>query len=154
MIKIKMMERRSKGKDIIFLAGGVLMVIGAGCFAFGFIHPSLLKTVCWIYLLGSLMFSIPQIMQSYENRSLTVRRLKKIQCFSDICFVLAGISMVDTAYQLLESLFVNEETYITFIYNKWVAILLIAALIELYTTHRISHELAKENPPQKKSPVD
>jgi hypothetical protein len=67
MIKIKMMERRSKGKDIIFLAGGVLMVIGAGCFAFGFIHPSLLKTVCWIYLLGSLMFSIPQIMQSYEQ---------------------------------------------------------------------------------------
>jgi hypothetical protein len=38
--------------------------------------------------------------------------------------------------------------------NKWVAILLIAALIELYTTHRISHELAKENPPQKKSSVD
>ena len=41
--------------------------------------------------------------------------------------------------------FANYETYITYFYNKWVVFLLIAALLELYTTHRISHELKKEN---------
>jgi hypothetical protein len=145
------MERQGKVRDIVFLSGGILMVIGAGCFAFGFIHPSLLKIMCWIYLGGSLMFAISQIMQGYEDCGLTVRRLKKLQCFSDICFILAGFSMVDTAYRFLEPFFSNYEIYIQFVYNKWVAILLIAALIELYTTHRISHELAKKNPPQEHS---
>ncbi|WP_317233073.1 hypothetical protein [Segatella cerevisiae] len=148
MIKFKKMEHQNRLKDIVFLCGGILMVIGAGCFAFGFFHPSLLKVMCWIFLVGSLMFSISQMMQTIESMDLTLRRLKKLQCFSDICFVLAGISMVDTAYQFLEPLFVNYETYITLVYNKWVAILLIAALIELYTTHRISRELAKGNPTQ------
>ena len=41
----------------------------------------------------------------------------------------------------------NGSTYITFVVmtqGKWVVILLIAAILELYTTHRISHELDKE----------
>lgn len=53
--------------------------------------------------------------------------------------------MVDTVYAFARHWFANYETYITYFYNKWVVFLLIAALLELYTTHRISYELKKED---------
>ena len=87
-----------------------------------------------------------QLMQVYEGRSLVVRRLKRIQGAADLFFVVSGISMVDTAYGFLMRMFTNYEIYLTYFYNKWVVFLLIAAVLEVYTTHRISYELKKENP--------
>lgn len=121
------------------------MVIGAGCFAFGYIiYPQLTLYTSWLFLLGTVAFSVMQSMQLYEGSSQVVRRLKRIQAVADIFFVLSGISMVDTVYAFARNWFSNYETYITYFYNKWVVFLLVAALIELYTTHRISHELKKE----------
>lgn len=121
------------------------MVIGAGCFAFGYmIYPLLTLYTSWLFLLGTVAFSVMQSMQLYEGSSQVVHRLKRIQAVADIFFVLSGISMVDTVYAFARNWFSNYETYITYFYNKWVVFLLVAALIELYTTHRISHELKKE----------
>lgn len=121
------------------------MVIGAGCFAFGYmIFPQLTLYTSWLFLLGTIAFSVMQSMQFYEGSSQVVHRLKRIQAAADIFFVLSGISMVDTVYAFARNWFSNYETYITYFYNKWVVFLLVAALIELYTTHRISHELKKE----------
>ena len=121
------------------------MVIGAGCFAFGYmIYPQLTLYTSWLFLLGTVAFSVMQSMQLYEGSSQVVNRLKRIQAVADIFFVLSGISMVDTVYAFARNWFSNYETYITYFYNKWVVFLLVAALIELYTTHRISHELKKE----------
>lgn len=118
------------------------MVIGAGCFAFGYmIYPQLTLYTSWLFLLGTVAFSVMQSMQFYEGSSQVVHRLKRIQAVADIFFVLSGISMVDTVYAFFRHWFANQETYITYFYNKWVVFLLIAALLELYTTHRISHEL-------------
>ena len=138
------MRQLSKIQSVIYILGGVMMVVGAGCFAFGFIYPSMLLYTCWVFLLGTLAFSIIQAMQLYEGKSLVLHRLKRIQGVADIFFVLSGISMVDTVYAFARQWFSNYETYITYFYNKWVIFLLIAALLEIYTTHRISHELKKE----------
>ena len=140
------MKQLNKIQTFIFILGGVLMVIGAGCFAFGYmIYPQLTLYTSWLFLLGTVAFSVMQSMQLYEGSSQVVLRLKRIQAVADIFFVLSGISMVDTVYAFLRRWFENYETYITYFYNKWVVFLLIAALLELYTTHRISHELKKEN---------
>ena len=120
------------------------MVIGAGCFAFGFIYPALLQVVCWVFLLGAILFSLMQNLQAYEGRNLTVRRLKSIQQFAGLFFILTGISMIDTVYQIFRPLFSDLVSYFTYIYNKWVLLLLVAAVLELYTTHRIASELKKE----------
>lgn len=121
------------------------MVIGAGCFAFGYmIYPQLTLYTSWLFLLGTVAFSVMQSMQLYEGSSQVVHRLKRIQAVVDIFFVLSGISVVDTVYAFARNWFSNYETYITYFCNKWVVFLLVAALIELYTTHRISHELKKE----------
>ena len=135
------MKQLTKIQSAVFLLGGVLMVIGAGCFAFGFIYPTMLLYTCWMFLLGTVLFSLVQAMQFYEGNSQVIHRLKRMQYIADIFFVLSGISMVDTVYAFFRHWFANQETYITYFYNKWVVFLLIAALLELYTTHRISHEL-------------
>lgn len=139
------MKQLNKIQASIFILGGVLMVIGAACFAFGFmIYPKMVLYTSWLFLLGTVSFSVMQAMQLYEGPSQIIHRLKRIQTVADIFFVLSGISMVDTVYAFARNWFSNYETYITYFYNKWVVFLLVAALIELYTIHRISHELKKE----------
>lgn len=141
------MRQLNNIQNAIFLIGGLLMVIGAGCFVFMW-HQ---QTVCWIFGAGALMFAVIQSMQLYEGKSFTIKRLKKIQCIADLFFVFSAILMVDSAYQFLLPLFHNDSgsgyiTYIDYVYNKWVILLLIAAILEVYTTHRIGSELKKEEP--------
>lgn len=138
------MKQLSKIQSTLFIIGGILMVVGAACFAFGFIYPTVLLYSCWAFLVGTILFSIIQAMQVYDGTSQTIHRLKRIQGVADLFFILSGISMVDTVYAFARHWFSNYETYITYLYNKWVVFLLIAAVLELYTTHRISHELKKE----------
>ncbi len=134
------MKKLNKLQSITFLAGGILMVIGAGCFTFMWQR----EMMCWVFLLGALMFSAMQIMQTYEGKSITITRLKNIMLFADIMFILSGFLMVDAVHVFLRSAFTNYMTYYQIIYNKWVLLLLIGAILEIYTMHRISHELSKE----------
>ncbi|MDD6436851.1 MAG: hypothetical protein PUG09_02135 [Prevotella sp.] len=137
------MRQMSKAETFLFLLGGLLMVVGAGCFAFMW-HR---EVASWIFLVGAVLFSAMQTRQTYSGTSLVIRRLKRIQLLSGILFILTGILMADTAVHFLLPLFKGEGgyiSYITYIYNKWVIALLIAAVLEVYTTHRLSHELEKE----------
>ena len=122
------------------------MVIGVACC----VLQVLPLIFCWVFLLGAVLFASMQVMQTYEGKELTIRRLKKFQNLSDILFVVAGIILADTVYanaghSFFRGLFMNQETYITWMYNKWVILLLIAAVLEVYTAHRIDHELSKKN---------
>lgn len=134
------MKQLSRTQNIIFLVGGVLMVVGAGCFAFMWQQ----EVMCWIYLAGAVMFATMQMMQTYEGNNITVRRLKKIMTTADIFFVLSGILMVDNAYGFMQQVFTNYVAYFQYVFNKWVLLLLVAAVLEIYTMHRISAELSKE----------
>jgi hypothetical protein len=134
------MKQLSRTQNIIFLVGGVLMVVGAGCFAFMWQQ----EVMCWIYLAGAVMFATMQMMQTYEGNNITVRRLKKIMTTADIFFVLSSILMVDNAYRFMQQVFTNYVAYFQYVFNKWVLLLLVAAVLEIYTMHRISAELSKE----------
>ena len=134
------MRQLSKTQSLIYLIGGVLMTIGAGCSALLW-HPEIF---CWVYLVGAIMFVSMQVEQKYEGQNTTIRRLRKIMLLSGVFFILAGLSMVDTAY-LFSRRFLPTVTYIQYVYNKWVMLLLVAAILQLYTTHRISSELEKES---------
>lgn len=122
------------------------MVVGVGCCVFQ-LAP---LVMCWVFLLGAVMFTLMQVMQTYNGTDITIRRLKKIQNVCDIFFILAGMILVDTMYanaghSFFRGLFTTQEAYLTYAYNKWVLFLLIAAILEVYTVHRISHELSKKN---------
>ena len=55
------MKQLNKLQSLIFLTGGAMMVVGAGCFALMWQQ----KIACWIYLAGALMFGVMQMMQEY-----------------------------------------------------------------------------------------
>lgn len=139
--KRKAMKQLNKIQSAVFLAGGVLMVAGAGCYAFMFMQ----SVACWIYLVGAVMFAVMQVSQAYEGDNFAVKRLKKIMTMADIFFVLSGVLMVDSAHLFLKDAFSDYTTYINYIYNKWVVLLLVAAILEMYSMHRISSELRKDN---------
>ncbi|MBO4314545.1 MAG: hypothetical protein J5867_01070 [Prevotella sp.] len=139
------MSHRNKCVDVLFPVGGLLMVVGVGCFVLLWQQ----RVVCWVFLAGATLFSVVQMMQSYEGESFTVRRLKRVQDLAGILFILSGILMADTAYRFLLPLFAYRGDagyyeYMSYVYNKWVVVLLIAVFLEVYTTHRISAELKRE----------
>ncbi|EKX99648.1 hypothetical protein HMPREF9151_01594 [Hoylesella saccharolytica F0055] len=133
------MKKLNKFQSVLFLFGGVLMVIGAGSFALMWQQP----IVCWIYLIGSVLFTVMQSMQTYNGNNFVLKRLKRIQSVADICFILSALLMVDTAYLFFRPIFTDFLTYTQYVYNKWVVLLLIAAFLELYTTYRIDSEMKK-----------
>ena len=52
--------------------------------------------------------------------------------------------VIDKVYGVFRPMFDNFESYVSILYNKWVIVLLIAAVLEMYTMHRIEHELNNE----------
>lgn len=140
------MRQLSKTESILFLLGGILMVVGAGCYVF-FIFQ---RVVCFLVLAGSVLFAAMQAHQSYEGTNITLRRLRRIQFFALACFVCAGLFMVEDCYHILLPWFSHSvsgyTTYVNIFRNNWVVALLIGAMLEMYTTHRIGYEARKEQP--------
>lgn len=133
------MKKLTPLQSVLFLIGGLLMVCGAGCFSLMW-HQ---RVFCWVFLLGAILFTTMQLMQTYDGNKPSVKRLRNIQAFADLLFILSGLLMTDTAYGFLRPMFGNMYDYINLVYNKWVLLLLIAAVLEVYTTHRLSSELGK-----------
>ena len=129
------MKQLNKVQTAIFLLGALLMAIGAG--------TSILMWdgAPYIYSVGALGFASMQMLQRYEGSNFVIRRLRRIQLVSDVFFLLSGLLMIANKGNFLG---ISYITYIEYVYNKWVITLLIAALLQLYSTHRIGIELEKE----------
>lgn len=129
------MNRLNRVQTIIFLAGGLLMVAGA---ALGLFYPSLAP---YVFGVGAVGFTSMQMLQRYEGTNFTIRRLRRIMLLSDVLFLVAAVLMFAS---LGNSLGIDHITYMQYVYHKWVPVLMIAAVLQLYATHRIDSELAKE----------
>ncbi|MBQ9670090.1 MAG: hypothetical protein IJV23_03630 [Prevotella sp.] len=134
------MKQLSKIQTIVFLVGGILMVIGAGSYVFMFQRA----VMSVVFLVGALCFALMQLEQRYDGQNVVIIRLRRIQLIADVLFILSGILMIDSHYMLLKPLFSSYNDYIQYVYNKWIMTLLIAAILEIYTVHRLSSELEKE----------
>jgi len=99
-------------------------------------------------LIGALAFVLMQSRQRYDGSSLTIRRLRKIMTIAGFGFIIAGFFMVEDSYMFLRPVFSNTAegytTYVNVFHHNWVILLLISAILEMYTSHRISYELKKE----------
>lgn len=129
------MKQLSKTQNMIFLTGAILMVVGAGA--------SLVQWMLapYIFAAGALAYTSMQMLQRYEGRNFVIRRLRRIMLLSDVLFLVSAVLMFASQGN---SFHLDHITYLQYVYNKWVVTLLIAAILQLYTTHRISHELEKE----------
>ena len=129
------MNRLNRVQTIIFLAGGLLMVAGA---ALGLFYPTLAP---YVFGIGAVGFTSMQMLQRYEGTNFTIRRLRRIMLLSDVLFLVTAVLMFAS---LGNSLGIDHITYMQYVYHKWVPVLMIAAVLQLYATHRIDSELAKE----------
>ena len=130
-----MMRQLNKWQNMIFLVGAVLMVVGAGAHLLGWGGSP------YLFAAGALGFASMQMLQRYEGPSFVIRRLRRIMLLSDVLFLVSAVLMFASQGNVLH---LDHITYLQYVYNKWVVTLLIAAVLQLYTTHRIDHELGKE----------
>ncbi|MBR6842241.1 MAG: hypothetical protein IKM77_08105 [Prevotella sp.] len=129
------MKQLNKIQLIIYLLGATLMAIGAGISILGWwIAP-------YVYCVGALCFASMQMLQRYEGTNFTIRRLRRIMLTSDVLFMLAGVLMLSNGHNVFGLSYI---TYMEYVYNKWIVVLLIAAILQLYSMHRLDQELAKE----------
>ena len=129
------MRQLSSTETIILLVGGLLMVVGAGGSMF------LQSWAAYILGPGALMFAAMQMRQSYDGNNFTIRRLRRIQLTSDVLFLLAGLLMLANQSNFFG---INLLLYIKYVHNNWIVVLLVAAILQLYASHRIANELEKE----------
>ncbi|SFC07956.1 hypothetical protein SAMN04488494_1398 [Xylanibacter ruminicola] len=129
------MKELNKLQTAIFLFGGILMAVGAGTTLLGW------GSAPYIFTIGALGFSSMQMQQRYEGQNFTIRRLRRMMLLSDVLFLVAALLMFASKGDFLGLSYI---TYIEYVYNKWVIVLLIAALLQLYSMHRIGSELEKE----------
>jgi len=129
------MKQLSSIETAILLIGGLLMVVGAGGSMF------LQSWAAYIFASGALLFAAMQMRQSYEGNNFTIRRLRRIQLTSDVLFLLAGLLMLANQSNFFG---INLLLYIKYVHNNWIIVLLVAAILQLYASHRIANELEKE----------
>ena len=129
------MNQLNNWQNAIFLAGALLMVVGAGASLPGW------SVAPWLFALGAMGFTSMQMLQRYEGQNFVIRRLRRIMLLSDVMFLVSALLMFASQDNALH---LPHITYLQYVYNKWVVTLLIAAVLQLYTTHRISNELEKE----------
>ena len=138
------MRQLSTLQNYILLIGAIMMVAGVGCIVFG-IMP---KATSIIFCVGAISFALMQMTQTYEGNNVTLRRLRHIMVLADIAFIISGLLMLENVYKFFFTIFANTiegyNTYIHVVYNNWVVALLIGAVLEIYTTHRIAYVMKKE----------
>lgn len=125
----------TKWQNALFILGAVLMFVGAFSSIFRWpAHP-------YVFTVGALCYAVTQMMQRYEGSSLTINRLLRIQTLSGLLLIATGVLMYANAGNPFG---LEWLTFLTYIRGKWVVTLLLAAILQLYTTYRISAELEKE----------
>ena len=135
------MRQLSKIETALLLLGGMLMVIGAGATVFQ------QSWAPYVFAPGALLFASMQMRQTYEGTNFTIRRLRRIMLISDILFLIAALMMFANQANFFGMDFL---IYIKYVHNNWIIVLLLAAILQLYTSHRIANELEKENSEAKK----
>lgn len=128
------MKPLSSLQNWIYRLGGLMIILGA------MLNPIASTLSPYIYCFGALMFAAMQMLQGYDGDSITIRRLRRQQLIGATLLLFSGVAMFGHIYHL---------RYLR--NNEWLFLLLIAAILELYTAFRIPNELQKE---ERKTPPE
>ena len=129
------MRQLSSLETALMLVGGLLMVVGSGAIML------LQSWAAYVFVPGALLFSAIQMRQTYNGTLFSVRRLRRILLVSDVLFLVAALLMLANQSNFLG---LDHLTYIKYVHNNWIVVLLVAAILQLYASHRIANELEKE----------
>ncbi|MDY3847469.1 MAG: hypothetical protein SOZ58_03985 [Prevotella sp.] len=127
------MKQLNKTENAVFVIGAVLMVVGSGANIFAQTWAP------YIFAIGVAGFVAMQLRQRYEGSDVTLRRLRRMVIISDLLLVVSAVLMLANIDNMLG---LDALTYIKYVHNNWVVTLLIAAMLQLYTSHRIASRSA------------
>lgn len=130
------MRQLTKTETALLLAGGLLMVLGSGAYIL------LQAWAPYVFAIGALAFAAMQMRQRYDGNNVTVRRLRRILLLSDVLFLVAALLMLVNQGNPLG---LDYMTYVKYVHNNWIVVLLVAAILQLYASHRIANELEKHD---------
>ena len=82
------MRQLTKVQNIIFLVGGLLMVVGAGATLLAW------RLAPYVFAVGAICFASMQMLQRYEGQNFVIRRLRRIMLLSDVLFLVAALLML------------------------------------------------------------
>lgn len=150
------MRQLSTIQTFVFLFGAIMMVIGAGVYVMA-ILPFMANTIApetthkigaCLFSIGAVCFSTMQMLQIYDGKDFTLRRLRRMQLLGDWCFIFSALLMLENAFLIFFPTFRDGGLeaytfYLQYIHNNWVVLLLLAVILEVYTTHRISNVIKK-----------
>ena len=129
------MRELNKTESAILVIGAVMMVIGSGANLFA------QSWAPYVFAMGTIGFVLMQLKQKYDGDNVAIKRLRRMVIISDVCLLLAAVMM----FANMDNLFrLDAITYIKYVHNNWVVVLMVAALLQLYTSHRISKEMLKD----------
>lgn len=129
------MRELNKTESAILVIGAVMMVIGSGANLFA------QSWAPYVFAMGTIGFVLMQLKQKYDGDNVAIKRLRRMVIISDVCLLLAALMM----FANMDNLFrLDAITYIKYVHNNWVVVLMVAAMLQLYTSHRISKEMLKD----------
>lgn len=129
------MRQLNNVETVIMLVGGLLMVVGSGASLF------LQSWAPYVFAPGVLMFVAIQMRQTYYGDNFVIRRLRRMMLLSDALFLIAALLMFANQGNFFGLKYLS---YIKYVHNNWIVVLLVAAILQLYTSHRIANEMEKE----------
>lgn len=133
--KTRVMKQLNKWQTAISFIGALLMVAGAVLSILRWSYFS------YVYAVGAIAYVAMQMLQRYEGRNFTIRRLRRIMLLSDVLLLFVAVLMFASQGNALG---LDWIYYLSYVRNNWVVVLLIAAILQLYTSYRIGAELEKE----------
>ena len=129
------MRELNKTESAVLVIGAVMMVIGSGANIFA------QSWAPYVFAMGTIGFVLMQLKQKYDGDNVAIKRLRRMVIISDVCLLLAAVMM----FANMDNLFrLDAITYIKYVHNNWVVVLMVAAMLQLYTSHRISKEILKD----------
>ena len=145
------MRNLTRLQTIIMAVGALLMVVGIFItfICIGNMATFTMRSISAVsFAAGTVMFATMQMLQVYDGSDMTVRRLRRIMIFGDICLIMSGLLMVEQTFQIVFPLFATSiegyNKYCHYVHNNWGVLLLISCVLELYSIFRLSNELKKE----------
>ncbi len=117
------MKKRQQISSMLLAIGLLTILIIA-------IMPLVGMTYSWlkyIYAIGAAMTFIARILERYEGKNLTIRRLYRIQVVSAVCYCASAVLLFYSSSE-----------------KDWLAFLTSGAVLQLYTTFRLQSEEKKE----------
>ncbi len=121
------MKKLNRLQNAVFMAGAVLLLIGAATYITGWEYSF------YLYTIGAFAFSAMQLRAGYEGDNFVVKRLRMQQVVGALLLMCTAVFM---GMRTFDYGFARGQ--------EWVICLTVACVLELYTAFRIPAELEKE----------